>query len=423
VPGSLIRHRDFRLLWAGDTISQLGTQVTVLALPLLAVTTLHASPFQVGLLTTFEFASFLLVGLPAGAWVDRMRRRYVLIAGDIGRALLLGSLPLAAWLDVLSLPQLYAVALGTGLLTVFFDVAYQSYLPHLVGREHLVEGNAKLQASQSVAVVAGPTLGGFLVQALTAPYAVLVDAVSFLWSAGCVGAIQTREPRPERSPDRHLGREIAEGVRFAFGNRLLRAISFSTSTFNFFGTVGGTMLIVLLARDLALPAGTIGLFFSIGSVGAIVGALVAARVAARLGQGPTIWISAALSGPPALLVPLAQRGWLLWLVAAAYALFTLLIPIYNVTQVSFRQGLCPERLLGRMNATIRFVVWGTMPLGALVGGALGSWIGVRPTMWVGAIGLSLAFGWVFFSPLRTMRELPTRPEEDDLTDLEPLTLE
>jgi predicted MFS family arabinose efflux permease len=274
-----------------------------------------------------------------------------------------------------------------------------------------------------VAVVAGPTLGGFLVQALTAPYAVLVDAVSFLWSAGSVGAIRAREPRPERAPDRHLGREIAEGVRFVFGNRLLRAISFSTSTFNFFGTVGGTMLIVLLARDLALPAGTIGLFFSIGSVGAIVGALVAARVAARLGQGPTIWISAALSGPPALLVPLAQRGWLLWLVAAAYALFTLLIPIYNITQVSFRQGLCPERLLGRMNATIRFVVWGTMPLGGLVGGMLGSWIGVRPTMWVGAIGLSLAFCWVFFSPLRTMRELPTRPEEGELTDLEPLTLE
>ena len=425
MPGSLLRHRDFRLLWAGDTISQFGTQVTVLALPLLAVTTLHASPFEVGLLTTFEFASFLLVGLPAGAWVDRMRRRDVLIAGDIGRALLLGSLPLAAWFDALSLPQLYAVALGTGLLTVFFDVAYQSYLPHLVGREHLVEGNAKLQASQSVSVVAGPTIGGFLVQALTAPYAVLVDAASFLWSAGCVGAIRAREPRPERAPDRHLGREIAEGVRFVFGNRLLRAISFSTSTFNFFATVSGTMLIVLLARDLALPAGTIGLFFSIGSVGAIIGSLVASRVAARLGQGPTIWISAALSGPPGLLVPLAQRGWFLWLVAAASALVTLLIPIYNITQVSFRQGLCPERLLGRMNATIRFIVWGTMPLGGLVGGALGSWIGIRQTLWVGAIGLSLAFGWVFFSPLRTMRELPTRPDDDDdeLTDLEPLSLE
>jgi MFS family permease len=423
VPGYLLHPRDFRRLWAGDTISQLGTQVTMLALPLLAVTTLYATPFQVGLLTTFEFLSFLLVGLPAGAWVDRMRRRSVLVAGDVGRALLLGSLPLAAWLGALTMPQLYLVALGTGMLTVFFDVAYQSYLPHLVGREHLVEGNAKLQASQSVAVVAGPTVGGLLVQALTAPYALLVDAVSFLWSAGCITAIRAREPRPVRAPDRHLGREITEGIRFVLGNRLLRAISFSTASFNLFSTIGGTMLIVLLARDLALPAGTIGLFFSIGSVGAIVDALVADRVARRFGQGPTIWLSAALSGPPWLLVPLLQRGWFFWLVAAAQVLVALLVPVYNITQVSFRQGLCPERLLGRMNATIRFMVWGTMPLGGLIGGVLGSWIGVWPTLWVAAIGLSLSFGWVFFSPLRTMRELPTRPGPDELADREALPVE
>jgi MFS family permease len=410
---SLWRHRDFKLLWAGDTISQFGTQVTVLALPLLAVTALHASPFEVGLLTTFEFLAFLLVGLPAGAWVDRMRRRNVLIVGDLGRALLLGSLPLAAWLDVLTLPQLYAVALGTGVLTVFFDVAYQSYLPHLVGLDHLVDGNAKLQASQSVSVVAGPSAGGFLVQAITAPYAVLVDAVSFVWSALCVGAIGAREPRPERAPDRNLRREIGEGLRFVLGHRLLRAISFSTATFNFFGTILGTMLIVLLARDLALPAGTIGLYFSIGSVGAIVGALIAARVARWLGQGPTIWISAAISGLFGLAVPFTQRGWLLWAVAAANTVVTLLVPVYNITQVSFRQALAPERLLGRMNATIRFMVWGTMPLGGLAGGILGSTIGVRQTLWVGAIGQALAFLWVFLSPLRTMRDLPTRPDEPD----------
>jgi MFS family permease len=410
--GALWRHRDFRLLWLGDSISQLGTQVTALALPLLAVATLHATPFEVGLLTTFEFLAFLLVGLPAGAWVDRMRRRYVLIVGDLGRALLLGSLPLAAWQGWLSLPQLYAVALGTGVLTVFFDVAYQSYLPHLVGVDHLVEGNAKLQASQSVSVVAGPSAGGFLVQALTAPYAVLVDAVSFAWSALCVGAIGAREPRPERAPGRSLRREIGEGLRFVLGHRLLRSISACTATCNFFNTIGGTMLIVLLARDLALPAGTIGLFFSIGSVGAIVGALVSARVAGWLGQGRTIWLSVFVSGIFGLGVPFVQRGWLLWAVAGANTVVTLLIPVYNITQVSFRQALAPERLLGRMNATIRFMVWGTMPLGGLVGGLLGSTLGVRGTLWVGAIGQALGFLWVFLSPLRGMRELPVRPTEE-----------
>jgi MFS family permease len=409
VPGSLIHHRDFRLLWAGDTISQLGTQVTVLALPLLAVTTLHASPFQVGLLTTFEFASFLLVGLPAGAWVDRMRRRYVLIAGDIGRALLLGSLPLAAWLDVLSLPQLYAVALGTGLLTVFFDVAYQSYLPHLVGREHLVEGNAVLQASQSVSAVAGPTLGGFLVQALTAPYAVLVDAVSFLWSAGCVGAIRAREPRPERAPDRHLGREMKEGLAFVLGNRLLRAITACTATANLFTNVAMVVFVVLLAgaSGLDLSAGTIGLLFSASAVGGVIGAVVARRFAGWVGQGPALWISIAVGVPAILPMPFVQRGWLLWLVAAGLVVWGATIVVYNITQVSFRQLLCPERLLGRMNATIRFAVWGTIPIGSLLGGILGATIGLRPTLWVAVIGSALAVLPVFLSPLRTMRELPT----------------
>ena len=209
--GSLWRHRDFLRLWAGDTLSQVGTQITVLALPLLAIKVLDADAFEVGLLTTFEFLAFLLIGLPAGAWVDRLRRRDVLVAADLGRAVLFGSIPLAWWLDVLTLPQVYAVALLGGVCTVFFDVAYQSYLPHLVGRDHLVEGNAKLQGTQSVAQVAGPALGGVLVQALTAPYAVLLDALSFLWSAAWVGSIASREPVPQRPPERHLLREVRRG--------------------------------------------------------------------------------------------------------------------------------------------------------------------------------------------------------------------
>ena len=405
----LLRHADFKRLWAADALSQAGTQVTAIALPLLLIKVLDAGPFEVGLLTTFEFLAFLLVGLPAGVWVDRMRRRNVLMVADLVRGLLYGSLPLAWALDALTLAQVYAVALVAGVCTVFFDVAYQSYLPHLVGRDNLVEGNAKLQGTQSVAQVAGPTVGGVLVQALTAPYAILVDAASYLWSAVWVGAIRSREPLPERAPDRHLGREMKEGVAFVLGNRLLRAITACTATANLFSNVGMTVFIVLLASasGLNLSAGTIGLLFSASAVGGILGALVARRFAGWVGQGPALWISIAISVPAMLPMPFVQRGWLLWLVAAGSVLVGASIVVYNITQVSFRQLLCPERLLGRMNATIRFAVWGTIPIGSLLGGILGATIGLRPTLWVSVIGSLLAVLPVFFSPLRTMRQLPT----------------
>ena len=406
---SLWHHRDFLRLWAGDSISQIGTAVSFIAMPLLAIKVLDASPFEVGLLTAFETAAFLLVGLPAGAWVDRVRRRNVLIVADIGRAALLGSLPLAWYFDVLTLLQLYVVALLTGVLTVFFDVGYQSYLPSLVGRDHLVEGNAKLEASRAVSQIAGPSVGGWLVQWLTAPYAIVVDALSYLWSAVWLGAISTREERPERAPDRHLVREIREGLSFVLRHPLLRAITATTGTSNLFSTILNTAFIVVLAdqAQLDLSAGTIGVVFTIGSVGGLLGAVVAEPVARRVGQGPTIWLSILVSAPFALATPLVQGDWSLWMVAVCWAVIGFFVVIYNITQVSFRQGLCPERLLGRMNATIRFLVWGTMPLGGLIGGVLGSTIGVRATMWVGAIGMALAFLPAFLSPLRSMRELPT----------------
>lgn len=361
------------------------------------------------------FLPFLLIGLPAGAWVDRVRRRRVLVATDLGRAVLLASLPLAAVTGTVTMIQLYVVALGTGALTVLFDVAYQSYLPHLVGREQLVAGNSLLQASASVSEVAGPGVGGLLVQALTAPYAMLVDATSFVWSAGCVTLIRAREATAVRAPGRHLGREIAEGLRFVFGHRLLRAIVGCTATGNLFGTVMFTMVIVLFARDLALPAGVIGLLFGIVGVGGLLGAVLAARFTRVFGQGRALVISILLGALSALLLPLAQRGWLLWLAAAGMALEWCFATIYNIIQVSFRQGLSPDRLLGRMNATIRFVVWGTIPVGSLLGGVLGSWVGVRPTLWVGAAGGALAVVWLLASPLPRIRELPTPPADDSHT--------
>ncbi len=406
----LLREHDFRQLFIADTISQVGTQITLLALPLVGILALNASPLQIGVLAACETAAFILVGLPAGAWVDRLRRRNVLIVGDVARAVLLGSVPVAWWAGMLTMAQLYVVALFTGVFTVFFDVAYQSYLPHLVGRENLVEGNAKLEAVRGVSQIGGPTLAGGLIQWLTAPVAVVVDSVSFLASAVFVGLIRKREPIPERAPDAHLGREIGEGLRFVLGNRLLRSIAMCTGTYNLFSSIGFAMLIVLLADVLKISAGTIGLVMSAGSIGGLVGAFTAMRVAKWLGQGPTIWMSCAFTAPFGLLMAVAQPGWRLWLVALGCAVVMWGGVVYNVAQVSFRQGLTPERLLGRMNATMRFLVWGTMPIGGLLGGVLGQSLGVREAVWIGMAGCCLAFLPVFFSPLRTMRELPRHEE-------------
>ena len=386
----LLREHDFRQLFVADTISQLGTQVSQLALPLVAVLVLHASNFAVGVLIACDTLAFLLVG----------------------RAVVLGSVPVAWALGLLSMPQLYVVGLVAGVLTVFFDVAYQSYLPHLVGRDHLVEGNAKLEAVRSVNQIAGPTGAGFAIQALGAPLAVALDAVSFAGSALFVGLIRKREPRPERAPDARLGREIVEGLRFVLGNRLLRSIAACTGTSNLFTSITYAMVIVLLARDLGLRPATIGLFFSAAAVGGLLGALATDRIARRLGQGPTIWISAAVGALFGLAVPLVQRGWLLWAAGAANTVFWACVVIYNVTQVSFRQRLTPERMLGRMNATMRFLVWGTMPIGSFLGGLLGQYFGARIAVWIGAIGATTAFLPVFASPLRNMRELPTADVRD-----------
>jgi MFS family permease len=289
---------------------------------------------------------------------------------------------------------------------VFFDVAYQSYLPELVDRTQLVEGNAKLQASESVSQIAGPSLGGVLIQALSGPGAIVVDALSFLWSAAWVGAIRARPPKPERKPDRHLGREIKEGVAFVVRNPMLRAIAMCTGSSNLFSAITFSVFYVLLARQLDVSPGLIGLLTATSAIGGLIGSFLAGRLAERFGQGPTIWLSAAAGAPLGFVAPFVHKDWSLVVLAAAQILWWGVVVVYNITQVSFRQGLCPPELLGRMNATMRFLVWGTMPLGGLVGGALGQTIGVRETLLVAAVGGCLPFVPVFLSPLRTMRELP-----------------
>jgi MFS family permease len=410
----LLRDHDYRQLFASTTVSQFGVHVTQLAIPWVAIVMLDATPFEVGLLAAVAMAPFLLVGLPAGAWVDRMRRQVVLVVGDVGRAVLLATVPLAWWAGVLTIGQLYAVAFGVGVLTVFFDVAYQSYLPHLVGRRNLVEGNAKLESVRALAQLGGPALAGQLIRLLTAPVALLVDALAMGLSALFVARIRKREEKPVRRPDAHLLREIKEGLRFVLGHRLLRAIAMCTGSFNLLFAGYGAMLLIYLQRELGLGAGTVGLVFTVGGAGGLLGALAARRVADWVGQGRVIWLAAAVTTPFSLLMPLlAEPGWRLWVAAAGGAVVSVGIVVYNVTQVSFRQGLTPDHLLGRMNATMRFLVWGTMPLGGLLGGALGHLLGVRAALLIGAAGACLAFLPVFLSPLRNMRTMPTAPDEAD----------
>jgi MFS family permease len=415
--GGLWRHPDFLKLWSAETISQFGTQVSQLALPLVAILVLDASTFEVAALATVEFLPFILFTLPAGVWVDRLPRRPILIAGDFGRAALLLSIPVAYVADVLTLGQLFVVGFLVGICTVFFDVAYQSYLPALVERNHIIEGNSKLEISRSSAQISGPGFAGLLIQIFTAPYAILVDAISFLGSGLFVLGIRKYE---ERRPAANIGgeksslwTELKEGLRFVLGNPNLRAQAGCTATSNFFSNVLFAIVLVFFVRELELSPGVIGIVFSVGGVGSLVAAFTAGRLSKRFGIGPTTIAVGILWGPSNLLIAFAPTG----TAAVPFLVVALLtagfaIAAYNIVQVSYRQAICPPRLQGRMNSVMRFIVWGTIPIGALTGGVLGSWVGLRETIVIGAVGGSLAILWIVFSPQRHLREMP-EPLEDE----------
>jgi Na+/melibiose symporter-like transporter len=407
---SLWRHHDFRQLWAGDTVSQLGTQFSQLALPVLAVTVLHAGPRDMGFLTAAETLAFLVVGLPAGAWVDRWRKKRVLMTGDAVRAVAFGSIPVAWSLGQLTLGQLYVVALAAGVATVFFDVAYQSYLPAIVDGDQVVDGNAKLQASQSVAQVAGPALGGALLGVLAAPVLIAADAVSYSISALFVGRIRHGETPPAREERRPLRTEIGEGLRFVVRNPLLLRITACTSISNFFSGVLQALFVLYVLRVLGLGTQTLGLVWALGAVGGLVGAVATSRITRAVGEGRTIPLSALACGVFGIATPLAAlvRGTFprIAVLTIGTIVFWACVVIYNITQVSFRQRLCPPALLGRMNASVRFLVWGSLPIGGLVGGFLGATIGVIPTIWIAAAGQLSAALPVLLSPLSRMRDLP-----------------
>ncbi|HMG39847.1 MAG TPA: MFS transporter [Acidimicrobiales bacterium] len=403
---SLWRQRDFMSLWSAQTVSQVGSQVTVLALPLTAILVLQADTFEVGLLGTAQFLPFVLVGLPAGVWVDRLPRRPILIVGDLGRAAALVSIPAAHALGVLTMGQLYAVAFVAGVLTVFFDVAYMAYLPSLVGREHLVEGNSKLEISRSAAQVTGPGLAGALVDLFKGPVAIAVDAASYVGSALFVLRIRRQEPPNTSGTRPRMTTGIAEGLRYVTRHRLLRWIAACTAISNLFGQMAQTVLLVFAVRELDMSPGLIGVVFSAGSVAALAAAFVSTRAPQRIGVGPTIVGAAAIGSAAGLILPLATRSNGLALLVGWSLVVAFAGVLYNVTQGSLRQAITPERMQGRMNATMRFMVWGTIPVGSLLGGVLGEVIGLRPTLVVAAVGGLTAVVPVLFSDVRDLHEVP-----------------
>jgi MFS family permease len=398
----LYRHADFRRLWAGQTISQLGSQVSTLALPLVAVLALHASAFRVSLLAMFELLPFLLFALPAGAWVDRVARRQVLIGADAARALALGSVPLAAAVAHVTFVQLCAVGFVAGTMTVFFDVAYQSYLPSLVEQDDLVDANSKLEISRSGAQIGGPGFAGLLIQWLGAPYAVAIDAVTFAWSALFVQRIRARETVDPPVELPNLRREIGEGLRYLVRDARWRPMTTYSALFNLGTGITGPLILVYAVRRWGLSPGQLGLAFMLGNVGWLVGALVARRASEVFGLGRALVLGGAISGAPFLLVPLLPKAYAIPTLVAVEAVAQLGVVIVNVNAVSLYQTQVPARLLGRMSASRRWIVWGVIPLGNLLGGVLASQVGLRTALIVGA-SISLVAVMPYLSPaVRTL---------------------
>jgi MFS family permease len=412
--GGLWGHADFLKLWSGQTISEFGSQISQLAIPWLAAVNLHASPFEFSLLGVLGFLPFILFALPAGVWVDRLARRPILIVGDAARAALLILIPVLWATHVLEVWHLLVISFVIGIFTVFFDVAYQSYLPSLVDREQLIDGNSKLQLTVSITQVAGPSTSGALIAAITAPYAIFADAISFVMSTVFLLRMRHRENVPKHTADaprQKMWPDVKEGLRWVVGHPWLRAIATCTGTSNFFSSLLFAIVLLYFTRTLHLHAWETGLVFAVGSTGSIAGALVVNRLQKRIGVGPTIVLTAIAFSGGGIFYPLAPKSFPLPMLMLAQALFGFGAVAYNITQVSLRQAITPERLQGRMNAAMRWIVWGTIPLGTLAGGAIATAYGLKAALWVGALGGLVTFLPVVLTSVRSIREMPSPVDE------------
>ncbi|MEO6701610.1 MAG: MFS transporter [Jatrophihabitantaceae bacterium] len=408
---------DFVKLWSGETVSLIGTQITQFTLPLVALLSLHASVFQVGLLNACRTAPIVVVSLFAGVWLDRRRRRPILIACSLGNALLIALVPLSYAAGLLSIGLLYLVCLAVGVLSVVFDIGVLSYVPTLVERAHLADSNSKIQASTSLSLVAGPGLAGALVGILSAPVTLTADAVSYLCSAVGLIAIGKPEAAPELPPVRPSVRSsIAEGIRAVYGSPVLRSLLNLSATFNFVQAGFITIFVVYGVRVLHLSPFRLGLVLGAIAVGGIIGAMLSNRISRVFGIGPTMLagLCGATLCPLLLLIPRDGSLASMAIMIGTELLYGFGVLSFNVITVTVRQTVTPHRLLGRMNASYRMVLFGTAPLGAALAGFLGQHLGLRTALVVAVLAFPTAIGWTISSPVVRMREMPPGPAEDEI---------
>ena len=406
---SLWHHKDFRKFWLGETISTFGSQVTTFALPITAVLTLQATPIQMGLLSFLAFAPMLFLSLFVGVVVDRFPRRPVLIITSLGQTIVIGTIPFAALLHLLRLEFLYLIALVSGCLTVFFEIAYQAYLPTLVEQEQTLEGNGKLETSHSLAQISGPAFAGWIVQLLTPPFAMFIDACSFLIAALFLAWIRKPELHThQRKTEQAILKEISTGLKIVLQNRILWSIAACNGTINLFNSAIMSIAVLYIVRDLKIEPIMYGFIMGMGSLGALLGSLLTKQLASRLGIGPVIIGSAFIYGIGGLLLPLASISTTLATSFLMISWFTqsLALIVFNVTQISLRQRLIPTQFQGRLNASMRFLICSALPIGSLLGGISSEIIGLLPTIILSSLGVFFAFLWVLCSPVTSLQEQP-----------------
>jgi MFS family permease len=408
----LVRHGDFLRLWSAQAVSALGSQITLLALPLTALLVLHAKAYEVALLATAGSLPMLAVGIPAGVWVDRVRRRPVMVAADLGCAAMLASLPAAYALGSLTLPQLYVVAIVNGAFSTLFEIASQAYLPSVVPRAQLIEANSKFEFSRAVAWSAGPSAGGALISLVTAPVALLADAASFVASACLIGSVSTHEERPAVAyggvGDR--GRELSEGGRYVLGHPYLRPLLLGHALANLALGLVWAIVIVYAVHELGLTAAIVGLVLSLGQIGGFLGAVFGRRLAERLGVGRTVATSLFLFAPATLLLAVAPRNTAIVFLALGWLIENLARALYGVSATSIRQALVPNRLLARATGFTTTTGTGAFPIGTAIGSALAGALGLRQAMLLGTVVALLPFLPVALSPVRSLRGVPASDE-------------